>query len=172
MSLRFLLACPACQHANEVTTTQAGQEIACKVCQAAVQAPRLGELKKLPVASDQVPESFEKTRRGGGLFVFGLMLFLLGAGGGAGLYYYGFQKLVPYDVQQYVEDTSEKIDELGINDLVGVYSELPVEQGLGQWRERSYVSSNKQGQILIQISYGLMGIGVVGLIMMLVGVLR
>jgi ribosomal protein S27E len=172
MSLRFLLTCPDCQHANEVTTTQAGQEIACTQCQAAMQAPRLGELKQLPVASDQALPDVAKTNKGGGLFVFGLLLFLLGAGGGTGLYFYGAQKLVPYDVQQYIEDTSETIDELGINDLVGIYSELPVDQGLGQWRERSYVSSNKQGEILIQISYGLMGIGVVGLIMMLIGIFR
>lgn len=172
MSLRYSLACPACQHANEVTTTQAGQEIACINCQAPTQVPRLGELRKLPLVSNSEPASISKNKKGGGLFVFGLFLLLLGGAGGGGLYYYGSQKLIPYNVEKYVNETSKQIDEFGINELVAVYSDLPVEKGLGPWKERSYVSSNKQGEILIQISYGLMGMGVVGLLFMLTGLLR
>jgi hypothetical protein len=132
----------------------------------------LGELKQLSLVSSAKSPIHRETKKGGGLFVAGLLLFLICGIGGGGLWYYGYQKLVPYDVEEFIEDTSQQIDELGINDLVGVYSEMPVDKGLGPWRERTYVSSDKQGKILIQISYGLMAVGAIGLLMVLAGLFR
>lgn len=43
-----LLTCPACQSQVPVAPARAGEQIACPSCEAVIQVPKLGELRKLP----------------------------------------------------------------------------------------------------------------------------
>jgi hypothetical protein len=140
-------------------------------------APRLGELKRLPV-SETVGVSDNKStgqsRKGGGLFVVGLLLLLLGGGGGAGLYVYASQKLFNYEeeVEAVLANADVEIAASSTKELIQTYDMLPIEKGLGAWQERPYVGNHKQGVILTNIAYGLFAIGGLGLLMTLAGLLR
>ena len=174
MSSRYSLTCPDCQHSNEILTTQAGQDLACANCQKTIQAPRLGELKQLPVVSAAESTNSPQSKKGGGLFVAGLLLLILGGGGGAGLYYYASQKLFDYEkeVEGVLANANVEIQAASTKDLLQTYDMLPIENGLGAWQERPYVGNHKQGVILTNIAYGLFAIGGLGFLMTLAGLLR
>lgn len=171
MSAQYSLACPQCQHSNPVTTTQAGQDLECSGCQQQIQAPRLGQLKLLP-AIDATPGKAAKSRRGGKLFVLGMLMLIFGGGGGTGLFYYASGKLFDYEteVEKKIVEIENFIDtEASLAELVHLYETMPLEAGLPPWQERDYVGNNKQGIILRYLSYGLLAIGGIGLICAVTG---
>ena len=172
MPSQYSLTCPKCQHANAITTTQAGQDIECAECQQTIQAPRLGELKQLPAIAAAESTSVKKSSGSGKLFVLGMLLLIFGGGGGAGLFYYASGMLFDYNSkleESIVEVTSLVDDGATLPQLAQLYESMPLEEGLPAWQERPYVSSNKQGVILRYISYGLLTIGGIGLLMAIVG---
>jgi len=177
MPTYYALACTKCQHSISVTTTQAGQSLDCPACGVNTVAPRLGELKGLPVcetAESSDRKKLHHPRKGGGLFVVGLLLLLVGGGGGAALYVYASQKLFDYEeeVEVVIANANAEIDTSSTKQLLQAYDILPIEKGLGPWQEREYVGNNKQGIILTNIAYGLFAIGGLGLLMTLGGVFR
>ena len=171
MPSQFSLSCPKCQHANAITTTQAGQDLKCAGCHETIQAPRLGQLKQLPAIDSPKNTRNERSSRGGKLFVLGMILLIFGGGGGAGLYYYASNKLFDYNskVEESIVATASDIESASLPALAQLYETMPLEGGLPAWQEQYYVSSNKQGIILRYISYGLLTIGVVGLIVAIAG---
>ena len=48
----YLLPCPECQKSVSIAPSKAGEALACIYCQAAIQVPKLGELRLLPKADD------------------------------------------------------------------------------------------------------------------------
>ena len=171
MASQYSLTCPKCQHANAITTTQAGQDLECAGCHEAIQAPRLGQLKQLPQIDAPQDTKAKKSSRGGKLFVLGMILLIFGGGGGGGLFYYASTKLFDYKskVDEKIIETDALIDGLSLAEQAQLYESMPLEGGLPAWQERPYVSSNKQGIILRYISYGLLTIGAVGLIVAIAG---
>lgn len=171
MPSQYSLTCPKCQHANAITTTQAGQDLECAGCQDTIQAPRLGQLKQLPAIGVPKSTDVSKSSRGGKLFVLGMLLLIFGGGGGAGLYYYASAMLSDYSVrlEEAVVKISEDVDTASLPALAEFYENMPLEAGLPAWQEPPYVSRHKQGVILRYISYGLLTIGAVGLILAITG---
>ena len=171
MSPQYLLTCPHCQHSNTVTTTQAGQDIECGGCQQTIQAPRLGQLKQLPVAEAGAPTVKKESTKGGKLFVLGMLMLIFGGGGGAGLWYYASGKLSNYEanLEQKIAELDSWADEANVIELAQLYETMPLEAGLPAWQERIDVGQNKQGIILRNISYALLTIGGIGLICAVIG---
>lgn len=171
MSLRYSLICSHCQHSNVVTTTQAGQDIDCAGCQQTIQAPRLGQLKQLPVIEAAAPAQHKESNKGGKLFVLGMLMLIFGGGGGGGLFYYASGKLFDYEtvIEEKIAKLDGFVDPLNVIELAQLYETMPLEGGLPAWEERPYVGQNKQGLILRNISYGLLAIGGIGLICAVIG---
>ena len=169
---KYVLACPDCGQPIEIAVTQAGQELSCTACGHSTTAPRLGELKRLSVVEDSGTQKPSKSRSNSGLFVAGLLLALIGLGGGAGLFAYGQSKISDFDLEKSIEQQNQEIDEFKDHLVVLYYDSLPIDKGLGEWREQPHISSTRQGKILTGISYGLMGLGVVGLVLMILGLRR
>ncbi len=72
-----LLTCPECETAFPVANSQAGQHTACPHCNASIDVPTLGQLRRLPEAEETRP-ALDQTREpsGGGsagFLVFGLI---------------------------------------------------------------------------------------------------
>ena len=174
MSPQYSLICSHCQHSNAITTTQAGQDIACAGCQQPLQAPRLGQLKQLPVIEAAVPAKKKASSKGGKLFVLGMLLLIFGGGGGGGLWYYASGKLFDYETELEREITKldDWVDEASLIEQLQLYETMPLEGGLPAWQERLYVGQNKQGLILRRIAYGLLTIGGIGLICAVIGFLK
>ena len=171
MASQYSLSCPKCQHANAITTTQAGQDLECVGCQTTIQAPRLGQLKLLPAIDAPEDSSTKKNSRGGKLFVLGMLMLIFGGGGGAGLFYYASNMLFDYrtKVDEAIVEVSTSVDELNLSELTAFYQSMPLEQGLPAWQEPPYVRRHKQGIILRYIAFGLLTIGAVGLIVAIAG---
>ena len=174
MSPRYSLICPHCQHSNVVATTQAGQDIDCAGCQQTIQAPRLGQLKQLPVIEAAAPAQHKESNKGGKLFVLGMLMLIFGGGGGGGLFYYASGKLFDYEtvIEEKIAKLDGFVDPLNVIELAQLYETMPLEGGLPAWEERPYVGQNKQGLILRNISYGLLALGGIGLICAVIGFLK
>lgn len=172
--VEYAFTCPHCGEVFGITARQAGQEIVCPHCGEACTAPRLGQLKQLPVLSgskaDKTPYnpkvSGNKTRNS--LFVAGMLLLVLGCGSGYALQQYAqSQLIVDYNVEGAMDRADPYVDELTPFEVAFLFDSMNVDAGLGEWRELSYVSSTKQGNILLKVAYGLYGIGGLGLIMLI-----
>ena len=171
MPSQFSLACPKCQHANAITTTQAGQDIECVGCGKTLQAPRLGQLKLLPAIESLKSPDVKKSSRGGKLFVLGMLLLIFGGGGGGALLYYASNMISNYStkLEEAVVAVNSEVDKASLLDMTTLYESMPLEGGLPPWQEPPYVSRHKQGVILRYISYGLLTIGAVGLVVAIAG---
>ena len=172
MPTQYSLTCPKCQQVNAITTTQAGQDVECAGCKDTIQAPRLGQIKQLPVIdSDSPTPTRVKKGSGGKLFVLGMLLLIFGGGGGAGLLYYASNKLFDYssEIDKAIAENETALKDAKLIELTMLYETMPLEGGLAAWQERPYVSNNKQGIILRYIAFGLLTIGGVGLLIAIAG---
>ena len=101
MSSLYQLPCPLCDAKNQISPRQSGQTLACTGCGADVEAPKLGEIKKLPLV-----ESANTKRKGAmsaarkGLFTAGLALAVLFGGAGLGLHLYARSLHTPVDIEE------------------------------------------------------------------------
>ena len=170
MAAKYLLPCPHCDQSIEVGIPQAGQAVNCSACQQQTTAPRLGELRKLPPVGGQLEAAPKiRNRANSGMFVAGLLLALLGLGGAGGLYYYANTLIVDYNVEGAMDRIDEEVvDKMPPDELVAYYDTMDLNE-LGEWQEQPYVSSTRQGNILVQFSYVLAGIGVLGLVLVGLG---
>lgn len=175
MSQRFLFPCPNCQVAFELVPKQAGQDLECASCGQACLAPKLGQIRQLETVGGDGTKaqagSPEASRPANGLknllFAGGLAIAILGGGAGYGLFRYAESKIEDFDVENEVADFEAFADSLSPAQVVQYFESLKVEEGLGEWREQTIIGENRQGMILRNIAFGIMGLGGAGLLSML-----
>lgn len=169
MSNLFLLPCPLCDAKNEISLRQSGQNLACTGCGKDIEAPKLGEIKKLPLVESTTgtkrAATMSATRKG--LFTVGLALAVLFGGAGLGLHLYARSLHTPIDIDQYVQLTREEVRSLETRQLYGLATSLSKMEDLGDFAEPAFLKGNKQGAILMWVAYGLYAIGAIGLMMLL-----
>jgi len=154
----FLLPCPLCDAKNEISFRQSGQTLACAGCGKDIEAPKLGEIKKLPLVKST------NTKRTG---TIGLALAVLFGGAGLGLHLYARSLHTPVDIDQYVQRTREEVRALETRQLYGLATSLSKTEDLGDFAEPQFLKGNKQGAILTWLAWGLYAIGAIGLVMLL-----
>ena len=168
MSSLYQLPCPLCDAKNQISPRQSGQTLACTGCGADVEAPKLGEIKKLPLV-----ESANTKRKGAmsaarkGLFTAGLALAVIFGGAGLGLHLYARSLHTPVDIEEHVQRTREEIRNLEAPQIYGLATILTKTDDLGDFAEPPFLKGNKQGAILTWVAYGLYAISAVGLAMLL-----
>ena len=173
MSFTHLFPCPACSQDNELVLKQAGQELTCQHCSETFAAPRLGSLKRLPIAeSSQSPAEMAKQRRRdprqrNSLASIGLFVLLLGLVVGAGTLYYANQIWTEIDIEAPIAEYNDLSDKMNPAEVYLDFSSLRVENGLPEWKEPEYVGDNIQSQILSYFAYGTLGVGAIGFLVFL-----
>lgn len=170
MPTKYALPCPHCDELIEVETRQAGQQITCDSCQKEAEAPRLGQLKRLAAIEDA--SELPKERKSGGLFVIGLLLFVLAGIAGGFLIWHANNLIVDYNVMAAMEMLDEYDDTLSTFQLATIFDKMNVDDGLGDWKEQPHVALTRQGHILLYIAYGLLSISGIGLILMVMGLFK
>jgi len=168
MSNLFLLPCPLCDAKNQISPRQSGQTFACAGCGKNIEAPKLGEIKKLPSAEStntNRKETMSATRKG--LFTVGLALAVLFGGAGLGLHLYARSLHTPVDIEEHVQQMREELQALEIPQLYGLATSLTKTEDLGDFAEPPFLKGNKQGAILMWVAWGLYAIGAVGLVLLL-----
>lgn len=168
MSNLYLLPCPLCDAKNQITPRQSGQNLACTGCGKDIEAPKLGEIKRLP------PVESANTKRTGamsaarkGVFTVGLALAVIFGGAGLGLHLYARSLHTPIDIDQQVQRTREEVRALETPQLYGLATSLTKTEDLGDFTEPQFLKGNKQGVILTWLALGLYAIGAIGLVMLL-----
>ena len=169
MSNLFLLPCPLCDAKNEISLRQSGQNLACTGCGKDIEAPKLGEIKKLPpaVESGNTKRTGTMSAARKGMFTVGLALAVLFGGAGLGLHLYARSLHTPIDIDQYVQLTREEVRALETHQLYGLATSLSKTADLGDFAEPAFLKGNKQGAILSWFAWGLYAIGAIGLVMLL-----
>jgi hypothetical protein len=84
----YLLHCPQ-GHTIQVSTAAAGNSVRCPECEAVVQVPKLGELRKLPVVAEGARSARGRDASGSGFaarLVFGLLVLVAIIAGGISAY--------------------------------------------------------------------------------------
>ena len=168
MSKLFLLPCPLCDAKNEISFRQSGQTLTCAGCGKDIEAPKLGEIKKLPlVKSTNTKRTGTMSAARKGMFTIGLALAVLFGGAGLGLHLYARSFHTPVDIDQYVQRTREEVRALETRQLYGLATSLSKTEDLGDFAEPQFLKGNKQGAILTWLAWGLYAIGAIGLVMLL-----
>jgi hypothetical protein len=169
MSLRYQFPCENCDHVFELVSRQAGQELKCPECEATSSAPKLGELRQLETigSDDSLPASKSRGGAKNILFASGLALAILAGAAGIGLYQYANSMITEFDIDKTMQSVDEWFDAAPPSDVVAAFEGMQVDQGLGDWQEQPIVGDNRQGAILRNVSYGLLGLAGVGLLLMI-----
>lgn len=165
----YLLPCPKCQHPFELASRQAGQTVQCSECEHSFDAPRLGELKQLEqVAATgsehtaSAPSSILKRW----LFTLGLAMTVLLGAAGVGVYQFAGSIQQEIDAEKAMENIEARIAEMSDAEIYQVASSYDSEDTIGEYFQPGTVKSNKQGEILEYVAYGLLGLAAVGLLML------
>lgn len=167
MSNLFQLPCPLCDAKNQISLRQSGQTLACTACGKDIEAPKLGEIKKLPLVESTVAKSkgaMSAARKG--LFTAGLALAVLFGGAGLGLHLYARSIHTPVDIEAHVNYAREEVRTLDIPQLYGLATSLTKTEDLGDFSEPPFFKANKQSEILTWLAWGLYAVGAIGLLML------
>jgi len=166
----YLLPCAQCQHPLELQSRQAGQAVQCTECEHSFVAPRLGEFKHLEqVASTgsgqatAAPSSMLKRS----LFTLGLAIAVLFGAGGVGVYQFASSIQQEIDAEGAMANIETRIEGMSVAEVYQVAASYDAEDTIGEYFQPGAVKSNKQGEILEYVAYGLLGLAAAGLLMLI-----
>lgn len=117
MTQQFQLVCDQCQNVLVVEPRNAGNTLKCGNCQAAVDVPKLRDLKQLePVAQSAKPQTGRDWGQlSGGLFVFGILLLAIAIGSCVYLQVLR-QRYRPYTEKPKIEEANFSLDQASLTD--------------------------------------------------------
>lgn len=174
MNPSHLYSCPACGAPQTVELRQAGQSVRCQQCQQDFDAPKLRELKLLPVANAASSPASSRDRGSttGILFSLGLGLLLLAGSSGAALYWYGNSMLPKFPPEQVIVEQQKLMETNPLTQVYFDWETLYKERLMPEWQESQMQSEIKQGGYLKTISYVLLSIAGAGLLCVIVSLVR
>ena len=164
----FQLPCPLCDANNQISPRQSGQTLECTGCGKDIEAPKLGEIRKLPLAQTSNTagnRTMSAARKG--VFAVGLALAVIFGGAGLGLHLYARSLHTPVDIEKHVQLTREEVRSLKPDQLYKLATVLSKTEDLGDFAEPPFLKANKQSVILTWFALGLYAVGGIGLAMLL-----
>lgn len=169
---RYLFPCPFCEQSIPLTLTQAGRELRCQHCQKMVQTPSMGGIRKLPLEEGASGAVKQSRRSGfsplqGWLFAGGLTLAVLAGIASYTLYQYASSLRVKIDIEEVIAKEQMMVDQMAPAEVYVVAAAAKEADFALEYREPEYRASDKQGEILSTVSYGLAGLSGLGLLMVL-----
>ena len=166
----YLLPCPQCQHPLELASRQAGQRVQCSKCEHSFDAPRLGELKQLEKTTTSgsgpttaAPSSILKRW----LFTLGLAMTVLLGAAGIGVYQFANSIQREIDAEGALRNIEARLEKMSDAEVYHVAASYKSKDSIGEYFQPGLVKSNKQGEILEYVAYGLLGLAAVGLLMLI-----
>lgn len=175
MAVRYSFECPKCSTAVELTVTQAGQEMTCQSCAEEFSAPRLGDIKKLPVVGGEVaakPKAKLSSPVKGWLFAGGLLLAVVAGAAAYGIQSYAASmystaQKIGGDIDKIVEDEMKVVDAMPDADIYAIASEAHKDSFQLEYRELPHRSLAIQSGILHNVALGCWAVCGIGAAMLL-----
>lgn len=165
----YLFNCPSCSEANELSPKQAGQELPCSSCSAIFQAPKLGDIRKLPVHQDATQQEDSSTSYSplqGWLFASGLTIAVLAGVGAWQLQAHAKTLASELDVQTEIKDFNTLVDSRSPAQIYVMSTAANEDFGV-EYVELDYKRKNAQSKILTNVSYGIWGICGLGILLLI-----
>ena len=166
----YLLPCPECRHPFELAPRQAGQSVQCSKCEHSFDAPRLGELKqleKVTTSGSGSPASAPSSILKRWLFTLGLAMTVLLGAAGVGVYQFANSIQREIDAEGALRNIEANLAEMSDAEIYHVAASYQSKDSIGEYFQPGSVKSNKQGEILEYVSYGLLGLAAAGLLMLI-----
>ena len=169
MTGQYLFTCPSCQATNGLSPKQAGQELTCTDCNEGFQAPKLGDIRKLPVRDEGSSKKAKEKSYSplqGWLFSGGLTLAMVAGIAGWFLNDYASSLSTDVDIPAEVQRFNDLLDKQPPAEVYRL-SRVSEDDIALEYEEPMYKSFNKQSEILTYIAYGLYALCGIGLLMMI-----
>ena len=151
MSTRYLVPC-SCGEQTAIDIGQAGQEVNCRGCGAAIEVPTMRGIRELKPAPK--PEQEEKpapdwTPLQGGLFAVGIIITLI-ALSVAGFVWMKRWQISALTAKPPMPDTTlsdSHLEHMGADRVLDLWKEGPETRGLGDWEKPGYLTARKQARV-------------------------
>lgn len=170
MAKRFLLPCEKCDQKLEVEARQAGRTIDCPECSSPVEVPTFRVMKTLAAVDDSEEGDAisEPNPLKGILFAAGLGLAVIAGLGGWALYNYASNMVAfnTFETDEWSQLSDETMDDATVAELWDGWLNTIDRGDLPDWQEPEWNRYYKQGQILLNVSYGIFGVAALGLLCM------
>jgi len=174
MAVRYAWECPKCQTTIELATTQAGQDLECASCSVEVMAPRLGDIKRLPVVGDHEGSSPKSRKKSGvnsplksWLFTGGLLLAVLAGIAGMAAQYNANQYRVEVDMEKVMEEEFKNLDAAPPAEIYAIAVEAGKDSFALEYREPEYRTHNIKSGYIQTVAWAFWGAAGLGLLMLL-----
>ena len=175
MAVRYSFECPECSTAVELTVTQAGQEMTCQSCDHEFSAPRLGDIKKLPVVGGEVAEKSKAKSSSpvkGWLFAGGLLLAAVAGAAAYGIQTYADSmneaaQEIGGNIDEIVEAEMKVVDEMPAVDIYTIAAEAHKDSFQLEYQELPHRSLAIQSRILHNVALGFWSVCGIGAVMLL-----
>ncbi len=174
MAIKYVFSCPHCDAPTELLATQAGQEMACESCSAAFSAPKLGDIKSLPVAAGQSAGNQAgraQTKSGSviksWLFAGGLLLAVAAGIGAFAVQNHAQSIYVEFDLDEAIQSENDRVEEALPTEIYQLAVAAAKEDFTLEWREPYYRAANKQSSVLQGVANGLWGASGLGLLLLI-----
>lgn len=183
MAVKYVFGCPQCNRPLELTATQAGQALVCDSCEAAFSAPRLGDIKKLPVAgagagagAGSAETSVAANARAAAqspslakrwLFTAGLLLAVAAGIGAFAVQRHAQNIHVDFDLEEVIAENNKLVDQAPASEIYQITVAAGKEEFVLEWREAPYKAANKQSSVLQGVANGLWVAAGTGLLLLI-----
>ncbi len=170
MPPQYIFPCQNCDHKFTLVPRQSGQELVCPQCNQPAEAPMLGKMKQLELVEGTQVTPPRKSSAGSwknSLFTGGLAIAILFGAGGFSLYRYASWLHSDYDFDEQITTFESEVDAFSQTQVVALYESMNVKDGLGDWFEPEFIRYNKQAEILLPVSYGMLGLALLGFVSMI-----
>lgn len=166
----YQISCENCEHPMEVEGRQAGGILECPQCEAKIDVPTFRVLKTLPVVDrpSRLAEGGDPNHLKGILFAAGLGLAVIAGVGGWFLYQHANKMVTEnqVDTQEIETKMDEEIDSASISKLWDHWNKTIESVDLPDWKEASWKRYSREGNVLLNVSYAIMGVGALGFLAM------
>ena len=155
LRLMYLLPCPQCQHANEVSAARAGDAICCDGCKQSIAVPKLGQLRSLDPVGTDTPAGDAPTARRETPIVFPILAFLaiaLTMIAGYSALRYSFTDVYASN-QKHLEVVATMYPTMSAADLVGEMENME-KRDIEEVGEHSYVKVVRDAQSWFRTAIG------------------
>ena len=175
MAQLYLLPCGSCDTKIEIELKQAGSEIPCPECQATINIPTMGGIKKLELSDisgitvDSAASATTVRHIGSKQWLFsgGLVVLVLAAIAGFAIWFYADSLVTISDIDQTVQKANQPLADISPAAVWDAWDEMFAKGPLPEWQENEEMGFNRQAHYLKNIAYGFMAVAALGFLALL-----
>lgn len=141
---QYLLPCPSCQKSMPIEISQAGGELTCPLCGAAVSVPTMRKIRELPVVEEKQVTPKKSTSGNQSVLALSLAAIFLGIGLAGSFFYLSKQLVVSELTDEIIESVSADFEKMPLHDLSEKWRTIVRNRDLQLEQQANADTENKQ----------------------------